>query len=309
MQNPFNDVYRSHEYTNANKLSLREFPFIVDVEPTNHCNLRCKMCPRNLMKRETGFMEFATFKKVIEECKKYGAAVRLIRFGEHLMHPQVFELIKYAKDNGVLIHLTTNGLFLNGEKAEKLVDLELDSIIFSFQGATKEGYQDMRYNNKYDELVENIKQLIEIRKSKNKKKPWVHISSTMTNETEEEINQFRKFWGSIVDSVGVGKTNFSRIDKGDYRKNIEEYLPKETITKKYRPCTEVYQKLSVNWNGDVTACCGDFDNFLIVGNINESTLKEIWEGEKLNMIRSTLDRMKMEDLPLCRDCYHTYEEF
>lgn len=309
MGNPFNDIYRNYEYENARTLSLREFPFIVDVEPTNHCNLRCKMCAQNIMRRDRGYMDFPIFKRVVDECKKYSAAIRLIRFGEHLLHPGIFEFIKYAKDQGVLIHMTTNGLLLDREKTEKLVDLGLDSIIFSFQGATKEGYQDMRYNSKYDELVENIKRLVEIRKSKNKEEPWIHVSSTMTNETKEEIDGFKEFWGSIVDSVGTGRTNFARLDKGELYDKIKSYLPKETIVKKYRPCSEVYQKLSVNWNGDVMACCGDFDNFLVVGNANEQSLKEIWDGKKLNAIRKVLAEMRMQDLPLCKDCYHTYEEF
>ncbi|MGE5328825.1 MAG: radical SAM/SPASM domain-containing protein [Deltaproteobacteria bacterium] len=309
MGNPFNDIYRSYEYENARKLPLRAFPFIVDVEPTNHCNLRCKMCPRNMMQRETGFMDFNIFKKVVDECKEYSAAIRLIRYGEHLMHKQLFEFIRTAKEKEIFVHLTTNGLLLDKDKAEELVDLNLDSMIFSFQGATKQGYEDMRYNDKYDLLISNIKQIIDIRNRKNKEKPWVHISSTMTNETKEEIESFKAFWGGITDSVGVGKTTFSQFNKQEYQDTIREYLPKETIERRYSPCSEVYQKLSVNWNGDVTACCGDYDNFLLLGNVKSSSLKEIWNSKKLNEIRNLLDQMRMAELPLCKDCYHTYKEF
>ena len=30
-------------------------------------------------------------------------------------------------------------------------------------------------------------------------------------------------------------------------------------------CNEAFDKLSINWNGDVTLCCEDYDNFMIVG--------------------------------------------
>lgn len=309
MENPFNRIYRSCEYENANKLPLKGFPFILDVEPTNHCNLRCKMCQQNIMKRTKGFMDFSIFKKTVDECREHSAAVRLIRFGEHFLHPKIFEFIEYAREKGVLIHLTTNGLLLDRDKIGKLLDTGLDSIIFSFQGAGREGYEEMRKNNQYDLLVDNIKQLVGMRNSKKKEKPWVHVSSTMTGETEEEIRQFKLYWEGIADSVGVGKTNFAIVDKEDYHRAIEEYLPRETVVRKYRPCTEVYQKLSVNWNGDVTACCGDHDNYLIVGSVKDKTLKEIWEGRKMNNIRRILDGMGMAELPLCQDCYLAYDEF
>jgi len=309
MKNPFVDIYRSFEYENARKLPLREFPLIVDVEPTNHCNLRCKMCPQVIMKRERGFMSFDTYKKIIDECRKYGAAVRLIRYGEHLLHKQIFDFIGYAKEKGVLIHMTTNGLLLDGEKAKRLVELELDSIIFSFQGATKEGYEDMRNNNQYDLLVNHIKQLVEIRNREGKEKPWIHVSSTMTDESEEEIKQFKAFWGSIVDSVGVGKTTFSQVDKEQFHDIIKDYLPRETLARKYRPCSEVYQKLSVDWNGDITACCSDYDGLLVIGNVERNSLKEAWNCERLGKIRSMLEQMRMRELPLCEECYPTYEDF
>ena len=307
MKNPFIEIYRSNEYSNAHKLPLREFPFIADVEPTNHCNLKCKMCSRSVMKRQCGFMEFDTFKKVVDECVKYSAAIRLIRWGEHLLHPGIFDFISYAKRKGVLLHLTTNALLLDGEKAARLVELQLDSLIVSMQGADKAGYEDMRNNNKYELLVKNVKKLMELRKEAGSSKPFVHISSTMTDETEKQIEDFIDFWSATVDSVGVGKTYFAMVDKDGYRNEIAQYLPRETVKKTYSPCTEVYQKISVNWNGDITACCADHDNFMLLGNISGTTLKEAWHSDRLRGFRKVLDDMQMEKLPLCRDCYHTYE--
>lgn len=84
----------------------------------------------------------------------------------------------------------------------------------------------------------------------------------------------------------------------------------ESFIRRYEPCTEVLTKLSVNWNGDITACCADYDNFMILGNINFGTLKEAWESRKLNMFRDMLgDKLKHAQLPLCRDCYSAENKF
>ena len=84
----------------------------------------------------------------------------------------------------------------------------------------------------------------------------------------------------------------------------------ETIKKKYAPCTEVYQKLSVDWDGKISACCGDYDNYLTVGDINNETLYNIWhKSEELKAIRSLLDKGRHKCLTLCSRCYHFYDEF
>ena len=186
-------------------------------------------------------------------------------------------------------------------------------MIFSFQGATKQQYEIMRNNQRYDELKANIFKLVELRG--NRTKPFIHISSTMTNEKKEEIDDFVNYWGNIVDSVGIGKTNLSMLSAHQI-KSFEiigklEFLKKqETIKKYYRPCTEVYQKLSVDWDGKVSCCCGDYDNFMTVGDINNSTLSDIWnKSEELKIFRKILDNRMHKSLTLCSTCYPTYEEF
>jgi radical SAM protein with 4Fe4S-binding SPASM domain len=172
---------------------------------------------------------------------------------------------------------------------EELVKMGLDSIIFSMQGATKKGYEKMRNNNQYDKLHENILKLVEIRGEN--KVPYIHISSTITDETPEEIESFKEYWTKIVDSVDVGKTNLARLggEEGDYL-----------------PCNEVYQKLSIDWDGKVTACCGDYDNLLTIGDIKEESLVDIFNGEKLKSIRGILDNKGHKNLALCSKCYKAY---
>ncbi|MFC1952770.1 SPASM domain-containing protein [Chloroflexota bacterium] len=84
----------------------------------------------------------------------------------------------------------------------------------------------------------------------------------------------------------------------------------ELIEKHYVPCKEVYQKLSVDWDGKVTGCCGDYNNYLTVGNANSSTLYDIWNhSRELIVFRELLDKSLHQSLTLCSTCYHTYEEF
>jgi len=71
---------------------------------------------------------------------------------------------------------------------------------------------------------------------------------------------------------------------------------------KYKPCPEVFCKLSIDWDGKVTACCGDYDRIMTIGDVKESSLKEIWNCDKMNYYRQMLTDFRHAELPLCRCC-------
>jgi len=278
-QNPFSKIYNSVEYKTSHEL---KFPLIVDIEPTNNCNLKCKMCDRQRMTRPKGFMSMELFKKIADECVKHGMAIRMIGWGEPFLNPNIVEFVKYSKTP---IHITNNGQVIKEQQMKDIIG-RLDSIIFSFQGATERGYKKMRGAD-YEKLKNNIFKLVEIRGQNGM--PFIHISSTMTNETKEEIDSFVHEWKKVVDSVDTGTTNLHNQKKPVYF-----------------PCSEVWHKLSIKWDGQVSACCGDYDNLLIVGDLNKSTIKEVWEGERLKAIRVLLSNMQHKSLTMCKECYHAY---
>lgn len=314
-ENSFMRIYESEAFKRSlwHKDGMPDFPHIVDIELTNCCNLNCIFCGQQAMSRPKGFMSEGVFKKIVDECLLYNTPVRFIRWGEPFLHPKIDDFCKYVKSKGLMLHITNNGLAIKESHMEMLVKLEVDSIIFSFQGATKEQYEIMRNNFRYGELKDNIFKLIEIRGGR--EKPFIHISSTMTNETKEVIDTFVNNWAHVVDSVGIGKTNLSRLSAAQIKtceaaSVIETLKKQETIEKRYKPCIEVYQKLNVDWDGRVSCCAADFDHFLTVGDIKEVSLSNIWNNSReLKIFRELLDKNLHRCLTLCSTCYHTYEEF
>ena len=314
-ENPFNRIYRDEKFSNIlqNKENLLNFPYFVDVELTNHCNLQCIFCGQQAMYRHKGFMSKELLKKIVDECAQFNTPLRFIRWGEPFLHPKIIDFCRYIKSKNLPLHITNNGLAIKEEQMKSLVDLKVDSIIFSFQGATKEQYEIMRNNNRYDELKKNILKMVEFRG--NNQKPFIHISSTMTDESKEQIEEFVSFWGNIVDSVGVGKTNLSKLQlnqvkSSDARNNLENLRKKETIKKEYKPCPDIYQKIGIDWDGKVTCCSGDFDNFLVIGDLKDSPIQDIWNNSKeLKTFRELLNKNMHKSLTLCSTCYHTYEKF
>jgi len=289
-----NSLQPVYDKVNKNPKKIYQFPAFVDIELTNHCNLNCKMCPRFLAERKQGFMQPSIFVKVTKECKKYDTPIRLIGWGEPLLHPVINHIIKDVKQNLIPLHITTNGLLLKDRKVKTIVDSKVDSIIISLQGTNAKQYQRMRRQDRYNEIKRNIQYLVRARGEN--EKPFIQVTTTTTTETEEEKKQFIKEWLSLVDAVSIGATNMSFFGP--------------TQTKKYVPCTEVNHQIQVDYDGKVSCCCGDYDNYLTIGNVVCETLYNIWNhSERLKSIREILKNCGHKSLTLCRNCYPTYKEF
>lgn len=296
IMNNFRKVYDLDEFRNPYSYELAKFPYILDLEISNFCNLDCLMCWRQIMTRKKGMMEFSAFKKIADEAAKEGCkGIRLIRFGEPLLNKDVFNMIKYAKDKGLLVHMTTNGLLLDNEKIKQIIDSKLDSLIFSFQGTNKEEYERIRNNKNYGLLESNVKKLVELRKKLNSNHPYIQVTTTILDENEKQIKEFYNKWNKIVDGVDhwytafQGLENVERIKPLINRQKIAQHLKEREQVRGWK-CNEVVTKLSIDWNGDVTACCQDFNGELVAGNINKNTLKEIWNSPKMADLRKVLSQ-------------------
>ena len=79
---------------------LTGLPEIFAIESTNHCNIKCVMCPRgepDLMRREVGHMPIDTLERIIDQSEFFTEPTWLHWFGEPLMNPAIFKQIEIAK--------------------------------------------------------------------------------------------------------------------------------------------------------------------------------------------------------------------
>ena len=309
--NPFSPIYQSCNSGNSKEklVTLPDFPRLIDIELTNTCNFRCLMCPTGNMTqiRKKGFMKDSVFNKILDEIKDRLTPLRFIRWGEPTMHPKFLDYIHKAKQLNILCHINTNGSFLNEENITEVIDTGLDSIKFSFQGVDRKSYKEMRNIDYFEDLIEVVSSFYKIRGKR--EKPYIHVSTTITYEDKNSVLKFKDTFSKITDLTTVGRTNLEHVDPEKTRlskDNIEtlrRLKEKETLVKKYLECPEVFDKLSINWDGTVSACCEDYDNKMLVGDINKDKLEVIWKSEKMNSYRVTLSNMGHDSLELCRTCY------
>ncbi|HSA99007.1 MAG TPA: radical SAM protein [Anaerolineales bacterium] len=133
----------------------------VYAEVTNQCNLNCSTCIRNVWDVEYGHMSEAVFERILSGIVDCAQKPELFLggYGEPLSHPKIFEMVEHAKERGHYVSLITNGILLTEEVARRLIDLNLDMLWVSLDGASAECYADVRLGNALPIVLENLARL------------------------------------------------------------------------------------------------------------------------------------------------------
>jgi len=213
-------------------------------------------------------------------------------------------MIRYAKDRGVQwVYFTSNATLLNRDKAEELITSGLDSITFSFDGATAETYEKIRVKAKYDEVVNNIVYFSNLKKKLGMDKPKIIINTILMRDTQDEIFQVFEKWEPYVEKINI-------LPVGKYG-NVNDLAPiqRQTTPPNRIPCNQIFDRLLIFWDGTVTVCCADIDGALSVGNIREHRIEELWRNEKFSELRRKHLQQEVDTIPICKVCDATDAEY
>jgi MoaA/NifB/PqqE/SkfB family radical SAM enzyme len=133
----------------------------VYVEATNKCNLKCSTCMRNVWDVKFGYMAEETFARILASFQDLSNKPELFfgGYGEPLSHPRILDMIQRAKELGHRVSLITNGILLTEQIANKLIELKLDMLWVSMDGASPECYMDVRLGDALPRIIDNLKYL------------------------------------------------------------------------------------------------------------------------------------------------------
>jgi radical SAM protein with 4Fe4S-binding SPASM domain len=250
-----------------------EFPLFIDIESTSVCNLKCSFC-YNRERINGGFISFDLVKKIIDEGVCHG--LRGVKFnfrGEPLLHPQIHEFVKYAKDKGLIdVYFNSHGLLLDKIIAEKLIAAGLDRISISFEGFTKQVYEKHRIGSNFEKVVDNICNLVELRKFLNVSYPKIRIQTVAIPELAGLYEQYRDFWLA----KGVDEAAF--LDYKDM-KNKHRGIRADWA------CPQLWQRAAVMWDGTFLPCNHDEEKLIALGNVKSDSIRDMWRSARLNEIR------------------------
>ena len=302
-------IYHQNRKELQNVIPL-ETPYVIFVDPSDACNFKCKFCPtsdRTLMKkvgRPMRTMKFDLFKKIANDICEFPNKIKVLRLykdGEPLINKRFPDMIKYAKDMDCAerVDTTTNASLLTPSKGKELIEAGLDRINISIEGVNNEQYKNFSdVNLEFERVVENVKTFYE-----NRKQCEMLVKINGDTLSEEDKKKFLEIFGDYTDKIYIEHImscwpNFelngvdANQDFGIYGQEIKEV----------DACPYVFYSFAINSDGIVSLCFLDWSKKLIIGNVNEISVKEVWESKQLKNYQKMFLEGKRKKHPICGNC-------
>lgn len=149
----------------------------VYVEPTTACNLRCRTCIRNVWDEPIGYMTAGTFARVAAgvQALPHPPTVVFGGLGEPLVHPDILDMLRQAKRAEARVELITNGVLLDDACARALIDLGLDGLWVSLDGASPECYAGVRVEGDLSVVMANLERLRDLKILRRVQQPRIGV--------------------------------------------------------------------------------------------------------------------------------------
>ncbi len=286
-------------------------PFVVFLDPCGACNFFCKFCPCNnsdfMREQRHEKMSMELFYKILNDLEEFTEKVKVINlygFGEPLLHPQYIEMIKEIKDRNICRELrcTTNGFLLSEQMNKKLVEAGIDMVRISVEALNSKDYLDIcNVKIDFEQFVRNIKNLYEISRGTSTK-----VSVKILNvalKDDNDANRFYDIFEPISDYTYIQDTTqaWSEFDayvpENNYSAgNIGDMKDEDKI------CSFALTNMAIHSNGSVGVCPQDWKFATEYGSVKNTSLKDLWDSNKLLGFRVAHLSGNRRKIPYCKDC-------
>ncbi len=283
--------------------ALAPFPAEIQIETNTACNATCVMCPYPEVSKEMkpGRMDAQLYEKILGECATEPAVWRLEPFlnNEPFTDVRMVDWIAMAKQRvpHAIVTVTTNGSLVTPKITDRLIHSGLDAIWFSFNGATKETYEQIM-GLSFDQVKKNIDYLLDKRPASLR----VYTNMIDTVPMRGEIAENVRYW----QSRGVQSGSSPFVNRAGNVRNFDELNYRAHSAQPARLCELLYRKMYIGYNGDVLLCCMDWRRRVVLGNVRERSLREIWLGDRYQHYRQLHEEGRVNELELCSTCSYVH---
>jgi radical SAM protein with 4Fe4S-binding SPASM domain len=288
-------------------------PFSISIEPTTACNLRCPECPSGLraFSRPTGNLRSDFFRKTIDDLHRDLSFLIFYFQGEPYINPDFLDMVQYASQRGIYTITSTNGHFLNEENARKTIESGLDRLIISVDGSTQEVYEQYRKSGKLEVVLQGARNVVKWKKELKSKTPHLIFQFLVVRPNEHQIPEIYK----LAEEIGIDEVRLKTAQIYDYAQG-NPLIPNQDRYSRYRKqadgsyriknqllnhCWKLWHACVITWDGVVVPCCFDKDAQYRMGNLQEQSLREVWQQQPYREFRQQL--MKGRDkIDICTNC-------
>lgn len=282
------------KFTKLTKKVENMFSFfdIVYLELTRACNLKCIHCLNNSGIKQKDELTKEDLLKLIKNFSSHG--VQEIRFtgGEPLLFNGIYDLIKFATEEGICTSLGTNGTLVTKEVAKKLKESGLKKVVVSIDGNKKihdkirgkKNYQKAMNGLKYLQknginvrvnsviMKSNMDDVIKLAKKMSRKKITIFIRRFISSGRGKHLENNmlnKKDYAYVRNKLQKELTKKTYVN-GHYLRNDEGVNSRIKLPFEIRGCKAGQRAITILPNGDVNLCgflaAQDFPK---VGNIKE----------------------------------------
>ncbi len=314
---------------------LAFYPYMFEIEVTTKCHLRCVFCEHTHWSEKPRDLSFDDFKKVVDQFPGL-IWINVTGEGTSFLNPEFMDMLRYLKSKSVFVAMVDSFDRIDEKEMKELIEIGVDKISLSIDGATKESYEEIRIGGNFDRVVENVRRFIRMKEEMDSPVPELCFRMVFTKTNYHEMIQFI----DLVHSFGEKKY----IGEGTYAEFVSLLEFEQTEDLIYEPAEEIVQKVNrrareldieVKWDhpshearkkppmrkcivwtepyimigGDVVSCCAvlmsNNRTFLkkhSFGNVLEKPFKEIWYSDRYRQFRSLVGRDEGEVPILCAGC-------
>lgn len=263
------------------------FPLHVDLESASTCNMNCPMCYRDQMK-STGQMDLSLFKKAVDECAANDCfSIRLSWRGETLTHPRIQEMIAYATHRVRNVSFLTNAFYLDDDMIICLIKNRVNYISVSFDGIGKV-YESIRHPAVFEENYNRLAHLLEERGKACSLLPQVRLCT---------------IWPAIRDNPQEYYDTMSRVSDFIVCNPYINFRGPMQIKPDFI-CQYPWERIVTGYDGQVQCCTGWNADDIILGNLSEHSIRELWHSDLMKKIREAHASGKRMELDSCARCRH-----
>ncbi|MGE4296919.1 MAG: radical SAM/SPASM domain-containing protein [Desulfovibrionaceae bacterium] len=274
------------------------FPSHIQIQTDSRCNAKCVFCGyKNTLDLPHGAMDDELYRKIIDECGRHlMSRISPYLMNEPLLDKKMPERIAYItkrKSFRTKSRITTNGALLTEDMSRGIIEAGLDAIYISVQGYSPETYKESM-GLSLDRTLTNIDRFLDIKAGRGTKKPKVNISTVRTSIIDKELDYAREYWGK--------RDVTFRINNPDNRSGEDISSLAMTKTKLKRNCDLFLKQAYVLYNGDMVLCCHDWRRSVVLGNVRERSIGEIWNAPHFIELIREYFRGDFSHCAICRTC-------
>jgi radical SAM protein with 4Fe4S-binding SPASM domain len=301
-------------------------PVVYNIETTNACNMRCKMCPRTtMMTRPVHTLKKETFERIIQQLKPFSAnewdtwekfckseygisrsdmsenhfflyiipkVIQLHGYGDPLLDKHMADYVRLLHEKGFSSYFSCNPANIDMDATRKMFENNLDYIKYSLESVSDETHKKIRgtasdFSGSYKKILE----LLAIKKESGYK---TNIIITMLNlNRADQMEDFRR-----LEEAFAGKDVYIYLKSEDQQWYRKDYHGTASVHWS-EICKHPWMSMTIKSNGEAAMCMEDFNNEIVLGDATKESLNDIWNGEKYRRFRH--DHFNLTSGLKCKD--------